>query len=174
MQDTSRYPGAEKGNVMNESESHMAKALEVLQGRIGESTAPTEWFEITQDRINEFAEVTMDHQWIHVDVERAEKGPFGAPIAHGHLTLSIMGHLPRTEVVPGPALEGQKLGINYGFDKVRFPSPVPVGARIRAVSTLKRAEIKGGMIEVMNEVQVQVAGQDKPAVVAESLGRLVF
>ena len=152
----------------------MAAALEILQGRIGEATPPTEWFEMTQDRINEFADVTMDHQWIHIDVDRAKAGPFGAPIAHGHLTLSIMGHLPRTEVVPGPRLEGQKLGINYGFDKVRFPSPVPVGAKIRSVSTLKRAEIKGGMIETMNEVKVEVEGQDKPAIVAESLGRLVF
>lgn len=156
------------------SEAAMNKALGTLQGRIGDSTPPTDWLEMTQDRINEFAEVTMDHQWIHVDVERAANGPFGAPIAHGHLTLSIMGHLPRTEPVPGTALEGQKLGINYGFDKVRFPSPVPVGARIRAISTLRRAEIKGAMIEVMNEVRVEVEGQEKPAVVAESLGRLVF
>lgn len=159
---------------MSDSETNMANALETLQGRIGDSTPPTDWFEMTQERIDEFAQVTMDHQWIHVDVERAKAGPFGAPIAHGQLTLSIMGHLPRTEPVPGTALEGQKLGINYGFDKVRFPSPVPVGARIRAVSTLKRAEIKGGMIEVMNEVKLEIDGQDKPAVVAESLGRLVF
>ena len=159
---------------MSDSEIDMANALATLQERIGDSTPPTDWLEMTQDRIDGFADVTMDHQWIHVDVERATAGPFGAPIAHGHLTLSIMGHLPRTEPVPGPALAGQKLGINYGFDKVRFPSPVPVGARIRAVSTLRRAEVKGGMIEVMNEVKVEVEGQEKPAVVAESLGRLVF
>ena len=159
---------------MSDSETNMAAALETLQGRIGESTPPTDWFEVTQDRINDFADVTMDHQWIHIDVERANAGPFGTPIAHGHLTLSIMGHLPRTEVVPGPQLEGQKLGINYGFDKVRFPSPVKVGAKIRSSSTLKRAELKGGMIETMSEVKVEVQGQDKPAVVAESLGRLVF
>lgn len=159
---------------MSDSETNMANALTALHERIGDSTPPTDWLEMTQERIDQFADVTMDHQWIHIDVERAKNGPFGAPIAHGHLTLSIMGHLPRTEPVPGAALEGQKLGINYGFDKVRFPSPVPVGARIRAVSTLKRAEIKGGMIEVMNEVKVEVEGQDKPAVVAESLGRLVF
>jgi acyl dehydratase len=159
---------------MSDSETNMANALETLQSRIGDSTPPTDWLEMTQERIDEFAEVTMDHQWIHVDVDRAKDGPFGAPIAHGHLTLSIMGHLPRTEAIPGPALEGQKLGINYGFDKVRFPSPVPVGAKIRSVSTLKRAEIKGGMIEVMNEVKVEVQGQEKPAVVAESLGRFVF
>ena len=159
---------------MADSEANMTNALQALQGRIGESSPPTDWFEVTQERINEFADVTMDHQWIHIDVDRANDGPFGAPIAHGHLTLSIMGHLPRTDVVPGPKLEGQKLSINYGFDKVRFPSPVPVGAKIRAVSTLKRAELKGGMIETMNEVKVEVEGQEKPAVVAESLGRLVF
>ncbi|MEL7158008.1 MAG: MaoC family dehydratase [Actinomycetota bacterium] len=160
---------------MSDSETNMNNALATLQDRIGESTPPTDWFEVTQDRINDFADVTMDHQWIHVDVERANAGPFGTPIAHGQLTLSIMGFLPRTEPVPNTMnLEGQKLGINYGFDKVRFPSPVAVGARIRASSTLKRAEIKGGMIEVMNEIKVEVEGQEKPAVVAESLGRLVF
>ena len=159
---------------MSESEINLNAALQTLQSRIGQSNTASEWFEVTQERIDDFAEVTMDHQWIHIDVERAKAGPFGEPIAHGHLTLSIMGHLPKTESVPGAALEGQKLSINYGFDKVRFPSPVPVGARIRATSTLKRAEIKGGMIETMNEVVVEVQDQEKPAVVAESLGRLVF
>ena len=159
---------------MSESETNLNAALQALQSRIGQSNTASEWFEVTQERIDDFAEVTMDHQWIHIDVERAKAGPFGEPIAHGHLTLSIMGHLPKTENVPGPTLEGQKLSINYGFDKVRFPSPVPVGAKIRATSTLNRAEIKGGMIETMNEVVVEVKDQEKPAVVAESLGRLVF
>ena len=159
---------------MSDSDTNLNTALDSLQSRIGQSSPATDWFEVTQDRIDGFAEVTMDHQWIHVDVEKAKSGPFGEPIAHGHLTLSIMGHLPKTESVPGPKLDGQKLSINYGFDKVRFPSPVPVGAKIRASSTLKRAEIKGGMIETMNEVVVEVEGQQKPAVVAESLGRLVF
>lgn len=159
---------------MSDSDTNLNTALDSLQSRIGQSSPATDWFEVTQDRIDGFAKVTMDHQWIHVDVEKAKSGPFGEPIAHGHLTLSIMGHLPKTESVPGPKLDGQKLSINYGFDKVRFPSPVPVGAKIRATSTLKRAEIKGGMIETMNEVVVEVEGQQKPAVVAESLGRLVF
>jgi acyl dehydratase len=86
----------------------------------------------------------------------------------------VMGHLPRKEVTASQPLEGQKLSINYGFDKIRFPSPVKVGANIRATSTLKRAEIKGGMIETMNEIVVEVQGQEKPALVAESLGRMVF
>lgn len=154
--------------------SDLENAYEALTARIGESSAPTEWFEITQDRINEFADVTMDHQWIHIDKERAKVGPFGTTIAHGHLTLSIMGHLPRTVVETGPRLEGQKMTINYGFNKVRFPSPVPVGAKIRTTSTLKTVEIKNGMIETMNEIVVEVEGQDKPCCVAESLGRLVF
>ena len=152
----------------------LQNAYETLKGRIGESGTPTDWFEVTQDRINDFADVTLDQQWIHLDEERAKAGPFGTTIAHGHLTLSMMGHLPKSVVEEGPKLEGQKLSINYGFDKVRFPSPVPVGARIRTTSTLKRVEIKGGMIETMNEVVVEVEGQEKPCCVAESLGRLVF
>ncbi|MEM7097763.1 MAG: MaoC family dehydratase [Pseudomonadota bacterium] len=159
---------------MSESETNMRAALQILQSRIGASNPPTDWFEITQERINDYADVSMDHQWIHIDVERAKAGPFGTPIAHGNLTIAVMGHLPRTEPVPGPTLEGQKLSINYGFDKIRFPSPVKVGCRIRATSTLRRAEIKGGMIETMNEIHVEIEGQDKPALVAQSLGRLVF
>jgi len=152
----------------------MQTAYDTLQGRIDESGQPSDWFEITQDRINDFADVTLDHQWIHIDSERASAGPFGTTIAHGHLTLSIMGHLPRAVEESVPRLEGQKLMINYGFDKVRFPSPVPVGARVRTTSTLKRVEIKGGMIETMNEIVVEVEGQEKPCCVAESLGRVVF
>ena len=152
----------------------MQTAYDTLQGRIDESGQPSDWFEITQDRINDFADVTLDHQWIHIDSERASAGPFGTTIAHGHLTLSIMGHLPRAVEESAPRLEGQKLMINYGFDKVRFPSPVPVGARVRTTSTLKRVEIKGGMIETMNESVVEVEGQEKPCCVAESLGRVVF
>ena len=159
---------------MSDSEQNMAAALEILRDRIDQPGQPSEWFEITQDRVNDYADVSMDHQWIHVDVERASEGPFGAPIAHGNLTIAVMGHLPRVTEESLPPLPGHKLSINYGFDRIRFPSPVKVGARIRATSTLKRAEIKGGMIETMNEVVVEIEGQDKPALVAESLGRLVF
>ena len=153
---------------------NLQNAYELLTARIGESSDPSEWFEVTQDRINDFADVTMDHQWIHIDEARANAGPFGTPIAHGHLTLSIMSHLPTNALPTLPQLEGQKLTINYGFNKVRFPSPVPVGSKIRTQSTLKTVEIKGGMIETMNEIVVEVQGQDKPCCVAESLGRLVF
>ena len=156
------------------SDSALQKAYDTLTARIGVQMWQSEWFEMTQERIDGFADVTMDHQWIHVDPERAKKGPFGAPIAHGHLTLSIMGHLPIAVVDDGPKVEGQKMRINYGFDRVRFPAPVPVGAKIRATSTLKRVDIKGGMIEQMSEIVVEVQGQDKPACIAESLGRIVF
>lgn len=152
----------------------LEKALGVMQKRVGEQTSQSEWFEVTQERINDYADVSMDHQWIHVDVERAKEGPFGAPIAHGNLTLAIMGHLPVASVASGEALEGQKLGINYGFDRIRFPAPVPVGTKIRATSTLKRVEIKGGMLEIMNEIVVEAQGSEKPVCVAESVGRLVF
>ena len=153
---------------------NLQKAYDTLTSRIGISGEPSEWFEISQERIDQFADVTLDHQWIHVDVERANQGPFGTPIAHGHLTLSIMGHLPRSAAPTAPRLEGQKLSINYGFNRVRFPSPVPVGAKIRTTSTLRTVEIKNEMIETMNEIVVEVQGQEKPCCVAESVGRLVF
>ncbi len=152
----------------------LEKALGVMQKRVGEQTSQSEWFEVTQERINDYADVSMDHQWIHVDVERAKEGPFGAPIAHGNLTLAIMGHLPVASAATGEALEGQKLGINYGFDRIRFPAPVPVGTKIRTTSTLKRVEIKGGMLETMTEIVVEAQGSEKPVCVAESVGRLVF
>ena len=155
--------------------SDIENALETLTARVGVSNEPSEWFEITQERINDFADVTMDHQWIHIDPERAKEGPFGTAIAHGQLSLSIMSFLPRKDTTEKlPQMPGQKLTINYGFDRVRFPSPVPVGAMVRTSSTLKRAEIKGTMIETMNEVVLEVQGSEKPAVVAESVGRLVF
>ena len=155
--------------------SDIDNAYQTLTARIGQSSEPTEWFEITQDRINDFADVTMDHQWIHIDEERAKAGPFGTPIAHGQLTLSIMSFLPRLDTEEKlPQLPGQKLTINYGFNRIRFPSPVPVGSSIRTASTLKRVEIKGTMIETMNEVVVEVQGSEKPCIVAESLARLVF
>lgn len=159
---------------MSDTEANLKNAHEVMSARIGEERTPSEWFEITQDRVNAFADVTMDHQWIHVDPERAKAGPFGGPIAHGALTLSIMSFLPSSGDPGLPALPGQKLAINYGFDRVRFPAPVPVGAKIRTRSTLKRVEIKGGMLECMNEMVVEVEGAEKPSVVAESLVRLVF
>ena len=110
----------------------------------------------------------MDHQWIHVDVDRAKDGPFGAPIAHGNLTIAIMGHLPRSQKEETPSFEGQKLSINYGFDRVRFVAPVKAGADIRGRFTLaKYAEPQPGVIETQWNVTVEIKGEDKPALVAQ-------
>lgn len=154
--------------------SALEQAHATLTERLGIANAPTDWFEITQDRVNQFAEATLDRQFIHVDPERAKSGPFGRAIAHGQLTMSIMSFLPGGAGVGLPALSGMKAGINYGWNKVRFPSPVAVGAHIRTIGKLKSVEIKGNMLEIVNELTVEVQGQDKPACVAESVLRLAF
>ncbi|HAR30858.1 MAG TPA: hypothetical protein DCR65_04995 [Gammaproteobacteria bacterium] len=154
--------------------SALEQAHATLTERLGIANAPTDWFEITQDRVNQFAEATLDRQFIHVDPERAKSGPFGRAIAHGQLTMSIMSFLPGGAGVGLPALPGMKAGINYGWNKVRFPSPVAVGAHIRTIGKLKSVEIKGNMLEIVNELTVEVQGQDKPACVAESVLRLAF
>ena len=149
-------------------------AEEVLSARVGQPSEPTDWFEMTQDRVNDFADATLDQQWIHVDPERAKAGPFGAPIAHGQLSMSIMSFLPGGEGVGLPKLDGMKMGINYGWNKVRFPSPVAVGDSIRTVGKVKEVSIKGDMLEVINELTLEVKDRDKPACVAESVLRIVF
>ncbi len=156
------------------SNEALDNAVEVMKKRIGQVSEPTDWFEMTQDRINMFADATLDQQWIHVDPERAKKGPFGAPIAHGQLTMSIMSFLPGGSGIGLPPLEGMKMGINYGWNKVRFMSPVAVGNKIRTVGKLKSVEAKGPMLEAVNELTVEIEGQDKPACVAESVLRIVF
>jgi acyl dehydratase len=163
--------------MSEDNEQNIDKALEILKSRIGAGQPPGDWVEMTQEMVDKFADATGDHQWIHVDVERAKQGPFGAPIAHGQLTLSILGILGRSTAPIGETetpIEGQKMGINYGFNRVRFPSPVPVGSMLRASRVLRTAEVKGGMIETMTEVTVEIQGQDKPACVAESMARMVF
>ena len=154
--------------------SALQNAVETLSARIDQPSAPTDWFEMTQERVNTFADATMDHQWIHVDPDRAKAGPFGAPIAHGQLTMSIMSFLPGGEGVGLPALEGMKMGVNYGWNRVRFMSPVPVGAKIRTVGKIKSVEAKGEQLEVVNELTVEIDGSPKPACVAESVLRIVL
>ena len=154
--------------------SALENAVEVMSARIGEASEPTDWFEMTQDRVNTFADATLDQQWIHVDPERANSGPFGRPIAHGQLTMSIMSFLPGGQGIGLPALDGMKLGINYGWNKVRFMSPVGVGDKIRTVGRIKSVEPKGEMLEVVNELTVEIDGLDKPACVGESVLRIVF
>ena len=148
-------------------------AYEQMTGLIDQTLSQSEWFEITQQRIDDYADVSIDHQWIHVDVERAQKeSPYGGPIAHGNLMLALMGHMPMA--IHAPKVEGQKLGINYGFDRIRFPAPVHAGTRIRETRILRRVEIKGDMLETMMEVVIEAEDTEKPVCVAERIGRIVF
>lgn len=144
-----------------------SKPDEILAA-VGKTLGQSEWLTITQERIRQFADATDDHQWIHVDPERAKAGPFGAPIAHGYLTLSLMSKfLPQIVEV-----RGLKMGVNYGTDKVRFPSAVPAGARLRARGELVAAErTKDGAIQATIRVTVEIDGGGKPACVADTISR---
>jgi acyl dehydratase len=134
----------------------------------GEHLGTSKWLEVTQEMIDTFADATGDHQWIHVDPERAAAGPFGTTIAHGYLTLSLIPQLaPQTLVV-----EGRSMGVNYGLNRCRFPTPVPVGSRIRAdVRLTDVTELDGGAMQTTTEVTINIQGSDKPACVAEVLSR---
>ena len=135
---------------------------------VGDEFGPSDWLEITQERINGFAEATDDHQWIHVDPEQAADGPFGTTIAHGFLTLSL---LVRFWYEVGPAFEEYSMGINYGLNKVRFPSPVPVGSKVRGRFTVASIEeIEGGIQVVLNGL-AERDGQEKPVCAAELVFR---
>ena len=142
--------------------------LEELAACVGQEVAVSDWIAVTQERVNRFAEATGDHQWIHVDVERARRGPFGGPIAHGFLTLSL---IPRF-FEAGLTIEGSRMGVNYGLNKVRFTAPVPVGSRLRARLTLQAAEpVAPDGMQMTWLVTVEREGSDKPVCVAESLAR---
>ena len=148
--------------------ARIINGLDELRTLVGEHVGYSEWLEITQDRVNAFAEATGDHQWIHVDVERAKQGPFGGPIAHGYLTLSLGPMLgDQVWVVTGIAM-----GVNYGIDKLRFPSPVPVGSKLRlGAKVLEVTDIAGGA-QLKMEYTFEVDGAAKPSCVAECLFRL--
>jgi acyl dehydratase len=134
----------------------------------GRELGPSDWIEITQQRVNTFADATDDHQWIHVDAERAAKeSPFGGPIAHGYLTLSLLPMLVPQIV----EITGFRMGVNYGVDKVRFPSPVPVGSRVRAGATLDSVTPFDGGITMVVTVTVEIEGGSKPAMVATTVSR---
>jgi len=135
---------------------------------VGEDLGETEWLEIDQDRINLFADATGDHQWIHVDVEKAKQGPFGGPIAHGYLTASLANFfLPQLVDV-----QGTSMGVNYGCDKIRFPSPVPVGSKVRGTGELTSVEeTKDGGIQAKITIKIEIQGQDRPACVIETISR---
>lgn len=139
-----------------------------LAACVGQDIGASEWITVTQDMVNQFADATGDHQWIHIDVERAKKGPFGAPIAHGFLTLSL---LPRFMANTYSVAE-KGMGVNYGLNKVRFTSPAPVGCRLRARTKLLKAEAIDNQGQQMTwSVTVEREGSDKPVCVAESMSR---
>ncbi|MEU4162435.1 MaoC family dehydratase [Actinoplanes sp. NPDC026670] len=142
--------------------------LDGLKSLAGKDLGHSDWLEITQERVNTFADATGDHQWIHVDVERARTGPFGAPIAHGYLTLSLVIPL-FTQLLQ---VEGISMGVNYGLEKVRFPSPVKVGARIRlAASVVSVEDVAGPGVQSTFDFTVEVEGSAKPACVARPVYR---
>ncbi|WP_370681409.1 MaoC family dehydratase [Comamonas sp. GB3 AK4-5] len=144
-----------------------ASYAEVLAA-VGQDVALTDWVTITQEQINLFADATGDHQWIHVDPERASQGPFGAPVAHGFLTLSLLARFLQEST----GVEGAKVGVNYGLNKVRFPAPVPVGSRLRGHIKLLAAEaVAPDGMQMTWGVTVEREGSDKPVCVAESLSR---
>ena len=141
--------------------------IDGLKAAVGQHLGYSDYVEITQEQVNLFADATGDHQWIHVDVERAKSGPFGAPIAHGYLTLSLSpALLPQILRVTGVAM-----GVNYGANKVRFPSPVPVGSKLRLGASLLSVEDVAGGAQIAMELTFEVEGAPKPSCVAEVLFR---
>jgi acyl dehydratase len=143
--------------------------LAELPTLVGQDLGSSDWHEVTQESVNLFADATGDHQWIHVEVERAKKeSPFGGPIAHGYLTLSLLVPLLAQVLT----IEDTVMGVNYGLNKLRFPSPVPVGSKVRATATLREVtEIAGGLQYVL-AVTVEREGGDKPVAVAEPVYRV--
>jgi len=145
------------------------EGIEELKSLIGQEVAASDWFEVTQSRINAFADATEDHQWIHIDVDRAKTdSPFHSTIAHGFLTLSMLPHLAAQAF----KVEGDfKMGINYGLNRLRFVSPVPAGSRVRARFTLQQVEDVAGGVQLTWSVTCEIEGGAKPALVAEWLVR---
>lgn len=147
-------------------------SYEALKALEGHEIGVSDWFEVTQERIDAFADATLDHQWIHVDPERAAAGPFGTTIVHGFLTLSLLVHLQSQTELP---VEGVRMAVNYGLDKVRFITPVPAGGRIRARRVVAEVtEASDGSVQVKSSVTVELEGAERPACVAEPIGRYYF
>ena len=144
------------------------QSLAELPALVGQEVAVSDWLTITQEQINLFAQATGDHQWIHVDVDQAKAGPFGAPIAHGFLTLSLIPKFFETSI----HVLGTRMGVNYGLNKVRFTAPVPVGSRLRARLKLQACEpIENSGVQVTWLVTVEREGSDRPVCIAESVSR---
>jgi acyl dehydratase len=151
-------------------------AYELLKAAVGQPQGTGDWLEVTQERINAFADVTEDHQFIHVDPKMAaELSPWGVTIAHGFLTLSLLVKLSESIHEPPERLDGIVMGINYGFDKVRFISPVKVGSRIRVSSVLAAVELKDpNTVQTTRTMTVEIEGETKPALVADWIGRRIY
>ena len=146
--------------------------VEEILAAVGEQLGTSEWVEITQERVDTFAHATDDHQWIHVDVDRARaESPFGGPIAHGYLSLSLLPSLGWQIYMT----EGARMGVNYGSNKVRYPAPVPVGSRVRLRAVLLDAtERPDGAVHLLIEQTLEIEGHPKPALVAETVSRVVY
>ena len=144
------------------------QTLSDLAALVGQEVVVSDWTTITQEQVNQFAQATGDHQWIHVDVEIAKAGPFGGPIAHGYLTLSLLPQF----FISSLKIEETRMGVNYGLNKVRFPAPVPVGSRLRGRMKLLKCEpIDQGGVQMTWETTVEREGGSKPVCVAESMAR---
>jgi acyl dehydratase len=143
--------------------------LDELVAAQGSQLGPTDWLEVTQERVNVFADATDDHQWIHVDPERAANGPFGGAIAHGLLTLSLLPHFMQQLYT----VENIAMAINYGYNKVRFITPVKVGAKIRARAEITKVDQLDGGVQATMTTTVEIDGSEKPAAVAESIVRFL-
>jgi acyl dehydratase len=145
-------------------------SLDDLRAAVGTEIGQGRWLDVSQERIDKFAEATGDRQWIHVDLERAASGPFGGTIAHGFLSLSLIPALTAGLT----AVDGVTMGVNYGLNKVRFPAPVPVGSRVRGrVELMSMDDVPGG-VQLTSRVTVEREGGDKPVCVAETITRLYF
>jgi len=152
------------------AEPRIFESADELKAAVGQQLGHSDWLEIDQKRIDLFADATGDHQWIHVDPEKAAAGPFGTTIAHGYLTLSLLPAL----VPQVMRVDGVKMGVNYGTNKVRFPAPVPVGSRLRATAVLTEVTETGGGVQVTASVTIEREGGDKPVCVAQSVSRYYF
>ncbi|AUH69188.1 MULTISPECIES: MaoC family dehydratase [Gordonia] len=145
-------------------------SAEDLVAAAGTHLGYSDWYEVTQEKVNLFADATGDHQWIHVDPERAAKGPFGTTIAHGYLTLSLIPVLRQSAW----RAVGTTMGVNYGTDKVRFPAPVPVGSKVRAGFELVEVKASSAGQQVVEKVTIEIDGGEKPVCIAETVSVLVF
>ncbi|MCY1259437.1 putative enoyl-CoA hydratase 1 [compost metagenome] len=146
------------------------RSAEQMLAAEGLDLGRTDWLEITQERIDLFAEATGDHQWIHVDPQRAAEGPYGACIAHGYLTLSLANlFMPQLMVI-----ENMAMGVNYGSDRTRFPAVVRVGSRVRGHGQVLRAELVGGAVQFSVRISVEIEGAERPGCVVDTLSRYTF